>query len=125
MSEQLNADRPKTRRKEPAGRGSASEQKILAAAKELFLADRYDGVNLERIAARAGVSRQTVYNRFGSKETVFREMVRHHWSAFAGRAGTSPSAGPTRAPRRSCEGSPSRSNTSPPRPTRSVSPSSW
>ncbi|MEF9521186.1 TetR/AcrR family transcriptional regulator [Streptomyces sp. RB13] len=84
MSEQLNADRPKTRRKEPAGRGSASEQKILAAAKELFLADRYDGVNLERIAARAGVSRQTVYNRFGSKETVFREMVRHHWSAFAG-----------------------------------------
>jgi TetR/AcrR family transcriptional regulator, regulator of autoinduction and epiphytic fitness len=41
-------------------------------------------VNLERVAERAGVSRQTVYNRFGSKEAVFREMVRYHWSAFPG-----------------------------------------
>ena len=81
MAEQLSADRPRARRKERGGRRSASEEKILAAAKELFLADRYDGVNLERIAGRAGVSRQTVYNRFGSKETVFREMVRHHGSA--------------------------------------------
>lgn len=64
-------------------RRSASDEKILAAAKELFLADRYDGVTLERVAERAGLSRQTVYNRFGSKETVFREMVRDHWSAFA------------------------------------------
>ena len=57
--------------------------KILRAAKELFLADRYAGVSLERVAERAGVSRQTVYNRFGSKEAVFREMVRDHWAAFA------------------------------------------
>ena len=71
-------------RKEPGRRRSASDEKILAAAKELFLADRYDGVTLDRVAERAGVSRQTVYNRFGSKETVFREMVRHHWAAFAG-----------------------------------------
>ena len=65
-------------------RRSSSDEKILAAAKELFLADRYDGVTLERVAERAGVSRQTVYNRFGAKETVFREMVRHHWAAFDG-----------------------------------------
>ncbi|MEV5458476.1 TetR/AcrR family transcriptional regulator [Streptomyces cellulosae] len=64
-------------------RRSASDLKILRAAKELFLADRYAGVSLERVAERAGVSRQTVYNRFGSKEAVFREMVRHHWAAFA------------------------------------------
>ncbi|MEU2358987.1 TetR/AcrR family transcriptional regulator [Streptomyces misionensis] len=63
-------------------RGAAADEKILQAAKELFLADRYDGVSLERVAERAGLSRQTVYNRFGSKEAVFREMVRHHWSAF-------------------------------------------
>ncbi|GHE92363.1 transcriptional regulator [Streptomyces fumanus] len=64
-------------------RRSAADEKILRAAKELFLADRYDGVSLERVAERAGLSRQTVYNRFGSKEAVFREMVRYHWSAFA------------------------------------------
>ncbi|MFR0355186.1 TetR/AcrR family transcriptional regulator [Streptomyces sediminimaris] len=69
--------------KESVRRRSASDEKILAAAKELFLADRYDGVTLERVAERAGLSRQTVYNRFGSKEAVFREMIRHHWSAFA------------------------------------------
>lgn len=84
MSEQVSTDRPGARRKEPGRRRPASEEKILAAAKKLFLADRYDGVTLERIAERAGVSRQTVYNRFGSKEAVFRETVRHHWSAFAG-----------------------------------------
>ncbi|WP_435172137.1 TetR/AcrR family transcriptional regulator [Actinacidiphila sp. bgisy145] len=84
MTEQLSADRPGARRKEPGRRRSGSDEKILAAAKNLFLADRYDGVTLERIAERAGVSRQTVYNRFGSKDAVFREMVRYHWSAFAG-----------------------------------------
>jgi AcrR family transcriptional regulator len=78
------ADGAGARREEGGRRRSASDGKILAAAKELFLADRYDGVTLERIAERAGVSRQTVYNRFGAKETVFREMARHHWSAFAG-----------------------------------------
>jgi TetR/AcrR family transcriptional regulator of autoinduction and epiphytic fitness len=84
MTQPPSAARPKARRKDGGGRRSVSEEKILAAAKELFLADRYDGVNLERIAEHAGVSRQTVYNRFGSKETVFREMVRQHWSTFAG-----------------------------------------
>jgi AcrR family transcriptional regulator len=82
--QQSSADRRTARPKESGRRGSASDAKILTAAKSLFLADRYDGVTLDRIAEHAGVSRQTVYNRFGSKETVFREMVRHHWSAFAG-----------------------------------------
>ncbi|MFI0898123.1 TetR/AcrR family transcriptional regulator [Streptomyces sp. NPDC020983] len=69
---------------EAGRRRSASDEKILAAAKELFLAGGYDHVTLEHVAERAGLSRQTVYNRFGSKEAVFRETVRHHWSAFAG-----------------------------------------
>ncbi|MEU6541591.1 TetR/AcrR family transcriptional regulator [Streptomyces sp. NPDC047000] len=84
MTERLSTGRTGAHHTEPRRRRSASDEKILAAAKELFLADRYDGVTLERVAERAGVSRQTVYNRFGSKEAVFRETVRHHWSAFAG-----------------------------------------
>ena len=84
MAEPLSADDSVPQRRSSAmRRGPASEKKILAAAKELFLSDRYDGVNLERVADRAGVSRQTVYNRFGSKEAVFRAMLDYHWSAFA------------------------------------------
>ena len=41
-----------------------SEDAILAAARTLFLDAGYDGVNLDRVAEAAGVSRQTVYNRF-------------------------------------------------------------
>jgi AcrR family transcriptional regulator len=65
----------------PARRTNTADA-ILSAAKELFLADGYDGVNLERIAEHGGVSRQTVYNRFGSKEAVFRSMVEFHWASI-------------------------------------------
>lgn len=54
--------------------------KVLDAAQRLFLQDGYAGVNLDRIAKAAGVARQTLYNRFGSKESVFRAMVQRHWS---------------------------------------------
>lgn len=57
-----------------------SEDAILAAARTLFLAAGYDGVNLDQVAETAGVSRQTVYNRFGGKEALFRAMVRRHWA---------------------------------------------
>ncbi|ANP50797.1 AcrR family transcriptional regulator [Streptomyces griseochromogenes] len=56
--------------------------KILEASKVLFLEDGYDGVNLDRVATRAGVARQTVYNQFGSKEALFRATMHHHWQAF-------------------------------------------
>lgn len=64
------------------GRADAqrSEDAILSAARTLFLDAGYDGVNLDRIAEAAGVSRQTVYNRFGGKEALFRAMVRRHWA---------------------------------------------
>lgn len=65
------------RRADAAIRKSADA--IVAAARELFLAEGYDGVNLDRIAECARVSRQTVYNRFGSKEAVFRAVVERHW----------------------------------------------
>lgn len=63
-------------------RATISVPAILTAAKRLFLEFGYDGVNLERVGEAAGVSRQTVYNRFGSKEAVFRAMVEAHWSAI-------------------------------------------
>ena len=63
--------------------GSNSTRPILLAAKRLFLERGFEGVNLERVARAAGVSRQTVYNLFGSKEALFRAMVELHWETVA------------------------------------------
>jgi TetR/AcrR family transcriptional regulator, regulator of autoinduction and epiphytic fitness len=65
--------------KEPSE--SATTRAILDAAQRLFLQAGFDGVNLEQVGRHAGVSRQTVYNQFGSKEAVFQEVVKRHWDA--------------------------------------------
>lgn len=61
------------------GRGDArapaeSRDAILDVAKKLFLREGF-GVSMNRIAESAGVARQTLFNRFGSKERLFREAV--------------------------------------------------
>ena len=61
--------------------GTASSTAILDAARSLFLERGYDGVNLDEVGRAAGVSRQTVYNQFGSKEAVLRAVVDRHWTA--------------------------------------------
>ena len=72
---------PDSRAERPAGADNA--RSVLLAAKRLFLERGFDGVNLDRIGKAAGVTRQTVYNLFGSKEAVFRSMVQMHWDAIA------------------------------------------
>ena len=44
---------------------------ILAAAEEAFLANGFSSTSVEAIAAAAGTSKQTIYTRFGSKESLF------------------------------------------------------
>lgn len=59
-----------TRRYEMAGRSAAMQrtrEAILDAAEELFGPAWFDEVTLADVAARAGVSQQTVVNHFGSK----------------------------------------------------------
>ena len=48
---------------------------ILEAAEQVFLRDGYLGANMDELTARAGVSKQTVYAHFGSKEGLFVELV--------------------------------------------------
>lgn len=48
---------------------------IMAAAAELFLTDGYGQVSMDRIAQTAGVSKQTVYSHFQSKEALFEALV--------------------------------------------------
>lgn len=73
---------PRAKRKETRDISeSATTRAILDAAHRLFLKAGFDAVNLEQVGRAAGVSRQTVYNQFGSKEAVFHEVVNRHWEA--------------------------------------------
>jgi TetR/AcrR family transcriptional regulator, mexJK operon transcriptional repressor len=62
----------------PAGgaRGERKHRAILDAAEALFLRQGFSGASMDEIAARAGVSKQTVYAKFSSKEALFVAMVR-------------------------------------------------
>ena len=63
---------------EPEGLRPSSVLKrraILAAAEESFLSGGYDGVTMDEIATASGVSKQTVYAHFGTKDRLFVELV--------------------------------------------------
>ncbi|GGV67659.1 TetR family transcriptional regulator [Streptomyces longisporoflavus] len=56
--------------------GSAQKRAaILAAARELFLADGFDRTSVDAVAARAEVSKRTVYDYFGDKQTLLQAVV--------------------------------------------------
>lgn len=48
---------------------------ILETAASVFCREGYGGANIDLIACEAGVSRQTVYNHYGDKETLFKAVV--------------------------------------------------
>jgi AcrR family transcriptional regulator len=52
-----------------------TEQRILAAATELFLSQGYVATTLEAVARRAEVGARTVYVRFGTKAALFKRVV--------------------------------------------------
>ncbi|MGY6153178.1 TetR/AcrR family transcriptional regulator [Paraburkholderia graminis] len=54
---------------------------VINAAIEEFLAAGFDATSMDRIAARANVSKRTVYNHFPSKEALFAEILRQLWDA--------------------------------------------
>src|SRR5690348_5968780 len=56
-------------------RAEAKRSAILHAAADVFLANGYVGASMDEVAARAGVSKQTVYKHFASKERLFSELV--------------------------------------------------
>ncbi|MFF8452388.1 TetR/AcrR family transcriptional regulator [Streptomyces leeuwenhoekii] len=52
--------------------GSAEKRKaILAAARDLFVHEGVDRVSMDAVAARAAVSKRTVYDYFGDKRRLF------------------------------------------------------
>jgi AcrR family transcriptional regulator len=63
-----------TAAKEPS-RSERKRRAILAAAEELFLRNGYLGTSMDELAERSEVSKQTVYAHFGSKQSLFVELV--------------------------------------------------
>jgi AcrR family transcriptional regulator len=70
MTPQQRQDRRWTRRKEerPA--------ELMAAALDLFVERGYAATRLDDVAARAGVSKGTLYLYFSSKEELFEAVIR-------------------------------------------------
>jgi TetR/AcrR family transcriptional regulator, mexJK operon transcriptional repressor len=50
-------------------------ERILQVATELFLEEGYGSTSIESVAARAGVSKRTFYDRFGDKAALFAAVV--------------------------------------------------
>jgi TetR/AcrR family transcriptional repressor of mexJK operon len=57
-------------------RDPAKYAAIVEAARESFFARGFHAATMEEIASAAGVSKVTVYSRFGDKETLFEEVIR-------------------------------------------------
>ncbi|MBP6010945.1 MAG: TetR/AcrR family transcriptional regulator [Alphaproteobacteria bacterium] len=72
-----------------------ARERILNAAAELFRAQGYEA-SMDAIATAAGVSKQTLYNQFGSKEELFKAIIAARADVL--RAPLS-AAGPERHPR--------------------------
>lgn len=66
------------------------EKRILEAAQEIFASQGYSGATMDAVAARAGLTKPTLYQYFASKETLFAAMMAARRDdmlvAFEGRA---------------------------------------
>jgi AcrR family transcriptional regulator len=60
-------------------------QKILDAARELFTQRGYEAVTMREIGKRIEYSATALYGHFADKETLFRELCRQDFAAFAQR----------------------------------------
>ena len=57
------------------GRSERRRQAIIQAATEVFLRHGYLGATTDEVAARASVSKQTVYKQFEGKQHLFAEVI--------------------------------------------------
>ncbi|MGM7646860.1 TetR/AcrR family transcriptional regulator [Nocardia sp. JW2] len=72
----------------PPGGDPGKRRAILDAAIDTFLRDGYERATLDVIAERAGVAKQTAYNHFGDKQTLFLAAVEHERAQVATTFGT-------------------------------------
>lgn len=65
------------------GDAAATQQAILAAARELFAARGVDGVSVREIAAKAGVNHALVHRYFGAKSDMVAAILRAEAAALS------------------------------------------
>lgn len=61
-----------------------TREKILDAARELFLTEGYDGVSMRQVAERIDYSPTAIYVHFADKDELFRELVHADFAKLAG-----------------------------------------
>ncbi|HEX9120333.1 MAG TPA: TetR/AcrR family transcriptional regulator [Terriglobales bacterium] len=61
-----------------------TREKILDAARELFLTEGYDGVSMRQVAERIDYSPTAIYVHFADKDELFRELVHADFARLAG-----------------------------------------
>jgi len=88
MLEARSKAKPKRRRANQAGRPTAAElerrkARVMEIATNLFVANGYAATSLVDIARGAGVATRTLYQHFGDKEAMFREVIFARDGAFA------------------------------------------
>ncbi|MGF6598496.1 TetR/AcrR family transcriptional repressor of mexJK operon [Paraburkholderia sp. GAS448] len=60
-------------------------ERLLNAATQVFRAEGFGGARVEEIAARAGISKTTVYRQYGTKEDLFRAAIWHGMEDLRGK----------------------------------------
>jgi AcrR family transcriptional regulator len=65
--------------KEEASQRRSARDRLLAAADELFYAEGVHVVGVDRIVERAGVTKASLYNTFGSKDELVRAYLENHF----------------------------------------------
>jgi len=83
MTQAKLKDKPNPRRYGVAGAQTKrkKQEKILHAARGVFLSCGYEGASMDQIAASAGVSKATLYAHFDNKENLFSEMQSDYLNA--------------------------------------------
>ena len=64
---------------EPKAPRQSARDRLLAAADELFYAEGVHVVGVDRIVERAGVTKASLYNTFGSKDELVRAYLENHF----------------------------------------------
>lgn len=56
---------------------------VIAGARDVFMADGFEGASVDDIARAAGVSKATLYSYFADKRLLFMEVARHECQRMA------------------------------------------
>jgi TetR/AcrR family transcriptional repressor of mexJK operon len=75
---------PRSGRGRPVGGSERKRSAIVRAALELFVRDGFDRTSVDAIAEAAGVSKRTIYNHYGDKESLFLSVVGDTYDAMIG-----------------------------------------